>query len=89
MCQSSSVCPPFVARSLAAHAASLLATALVWTRRGPVVPAIPYKVVFVAYIIALLRVSQADDGAGGGTTAVRATAVAGIINSGMLAALRF
>jgi len=35
---------------------ALACTAAVWTRRGPVVPAIPYKVVFIFYIISVVRI---------------------------------
>jgi glutaredoxin len=48
-------------------------TAAVWTRRGPVVPAIPYKVVFALYVVALVRIASgvaSDTEVGGSCRAV-------------------
>lgn len=63
---------------------ALAATALIWTRRGPVVPAIPYKAVFVSYILTLLGLAAEKERA-----RVRAALIACIVNSAMLAVLRF
>jgi glutaredoxin len=66
-------------------ALSISATSLLWTRRGPVVPAIPYKAVFVFYIVELSRIygghASADE--------IRATSISAALNSTFLAVLRF
>lgn len=64
---------------------ALVATSLLWTRRGPVVPAIPYKVVFVFYIVELVHLVQGH----GSADEIRALAVSSALNSSFLAFLRF
>mmetsp|Transcript_46370 Transcript_46370/g.63134 ORF Transcript_46370/g.63134 Transcript_46370/m.63134 type:complete len:263 (-) Transcript_46370:429-1217(-) len=64
---------------------ALASTALLWRRRGPVVPAIPYKVVFIFYLVALSRVIVRA----ASITELRSALIGGITNSAMLAALRF
>ena len=58
------------------------ATRLAWTRRGGVVPALPYKVVWAAYVAACAVGLRREESA-------RATMFASASNSALLAAFRF
>ena len=64
---------------------ALSCTSLLWTRRGPVVPAIPYKVVFVTYILWLLSAVSGNMSTG----QLRAAAAGSALNSAFLGVLRF
>lgn len=63
----------------------LSCTSLLWTRRGPVVPAIPYKMIMVYYLVFLTAVLRGELTDGQMQTA----AIANALNSAFLGVLRF
>ena len=61
---------------------------LFWTRRGNAVSTLPYKFVQIFYIAALFR-EMSRIGSGGSISESRVILITGLVNSGMLAVLRF
>ena len=67
---------------------STLCTALIWKRKGSAVVILPYKAVFVAYLLALGRLAFNSQGAENASE-FNSVLIGGIINSSMLAVTRF
>ena len=67
---------------------STLCTALIWKRKGSAVVILPYKAVFVAYLLALGRLAFNSQGAENASE-FNSVLIGAIINSSMLAVTRF